>query len=108
MENYIECAQCGFNVNLDKVSQGDVFETDSTAQESGVQQQTIQVVGLYTSKQSLPLPLQGVSANYIGTFAHIEPVVTSMCPFCGSGNARGIGRDSDPFITNTRDYRNAW
>lgn len=108
VERYIECGQCGFNINLDVVSQGDVYETDSTKQESGVQQQQISVIGLYTKVASLPLPLQGLSANYIGTFTHIEPVVTTMCPFCGSGNGKAIGRDSDPFMTNTRDYRNAW
>jgi hypothetical protein len=107
-EHYIECAQCGYIKNLDKAVEGDAMETDSTAQESGVHQQGISVTGLYTKVSSLPQALQSVQANYIGTFSHIEPVVTSGCPFCGSLNSRGIGRDSDPFIANVRDYRNAW
>lgn len=108
VEHYIECAQCGFNKNLDLSTEGPSGETDSAQQESGINQQNISVVGLYTKVSSLPQALQGVSANYIGTFQHIEPVVNSGCPMCGSYNSRGVGRDSDPFETNTRDFRNAW
>ena len=107
VDRRIECAQCGFNLNLDAVAQGDAAETDSTTQESGVSQKSVQVTGLYTSAGSLPLPLQGVSANYVGTFTHTEPVVTAGCPMCGSYNGRGIGRDKDPFF-QSRDFRNAW
>jgi hypothetical protein len=108
IDRRIECAQCGYNKNLDQSTEGPSGETDSTQQESGVSQQVVSVVGLYTKAASLPQALQGVSANYVGTFQHIEPVVNSGCPMCGSYNSRGVGRDSDPFMTNTRDYRNAW
>ena len=107
VDHVIECAQCGMMFDTTKFSHGDVYETDNTAQESGVSQQKISVVGAATKKDQLPYLLQPSYAKYVGTFVHIEPVVTSMCPFCGSGNPKGIGRDHDPFF-QSRDFRNAW
>ena len=107
-EHYIECAQCGFPVNLDRAAQGDAVESDNTSQESGVHQTARAVVGLATAVDQLPQALRSSSARYIGTFNHVEPVVNSGCPNCGSLNSRGVGRNSDPFMTNVRDFRNAW
>lgn len=37
-----------------------------------------------------------------------EPTNPAGCPFCGSLNSKAVGRDSDPFETNTKDFRNLW
>lgn len=106
VENYIECAQCGYVKNLDKQMEGPSTESD-TSDGPGV----VNVATSVTTNNTLvelPQPLKSLSANYIGTFSKTEPKNPEGCPFCGSLNSKAVGRDSDPFMTNTRDFRNLW
>lgn len=106
IENFIECAQCGYNKNLDKQVEGPSTESD-TSDGPGV----VNVGISFTTKNTLaqlPQPLKSLSQDYIGTFSVVEPRNPAGCPFCGSLNSKAVGRDSDPFMTNTKDFRNMW
>lgn len=89
LDNIIECAQCGWNVDLNKRSTGP----------------SMGAIGTPTSKSGTvtpPNPGISVTDNYA------DPVDTnSGCPFCNSMNPRAIGRGSkDPWISNTKNIEN--
>lgn len=85
LDNIIECAQCGWNVNLTNRPTGD----------------SLGAIGnpTFTTKTINP-PAPGVSQS--DTYG--DPVDTnSGCPFCNSMNPKASGRDTDPFTFNTRN-----
>lgn len=89
LDNMIECAQCGFIVNLDKRSTGP----------------SMGAIGSPTAQTGTIVPPKpGISA----TDNYADPVDTnSGCPFCNSMNPRAIGRGSkDPWISNTKNVEN--
>lgn len=79
VDHIVECAQCGFMVNLNKRSIGP----------------SLGAIGNPTaSSATVSPPSPGVS--FTDTFA--DPVDTgSGCPFCNSMNPKGIGRDTSPW-----------
>ena len=87
IDRIIECAQCGWNVDLSKRAQGD----------------SLGAIGNPTIKTSTFTPPRGA----LQTDTYGDPVDTnSGCPFCNSLNPKGNGRDSDPWVTNTRNVEN--
>lgn len=88
LDRMIECAQCGFIVDLSKRSTG--------ASLGAIGDPTI------TTNSGTP-PAPGIL--FTDTFG--DPVDThSGCPLCNSMNPRAKGRDSDPWIYNTRNEQN--
>jgi hypothetical protein len=89
LDNMIECAQCGFIVNLDRRSIGPSMGA-------------IPAAAAKTGTISPPGPGTPTTDNYA------DPVDTnSGCPFCNSMNPKAIGRGSkDPWVSNTKNIEN--
>jgi len=89
LDDYIECAECGWYVNLRVRSTGDSLGAITPS-------------GTQLSKTFTP-PGPGTSQ----TDKYFDVVDTnSGCPFCNSMNPRAVGRDSDPFTFNTKNVEN--
>jgi hypothetical protein len=89
LDNMIECAQCGFMVDLNRRATGP----------------SMGAIGSPTPKSAtVSPPSPGVSS----TDQFADPVDTnSGCPFCNSMNPKAIGRGSkDPWISNTKNIEN--
>lgn len=88
LDNIIECAQCGFMVDLSKRSTGPSL--------GAIPNPT------FVTDQGTP-PKPGIPFSD----THGDPVDTrSGCPFCNSLNSRADGRYSDPWTTNTKNVEN--
>lgn len=89
-ESRIECAQCGWNVDLDRDTQGD-------GESNGIEIREVEY-SVNNTQANLPIHLRDVSSFLVSSVTKKEPFITSGCPFCGSFNSRGVGRDRDPFL----------
>lgn len=90
LDNMIECAQCGFMVDLSKRSTGDSLG----AIPSG---------GATAKSATVSPPAPGVST----TDSYADPVDTnSGCPLCNSMNPKAKGRENDPFSFKNVDISN--
>lgn len=89
-EDRVECAQCGFHVSLRRDTQGD-------GDSNGIEIRDV-TYSVANTQANLPIHLRDVSSFLVSSVAKKEPFVTSGCPFCGSFNSRGVGRDRDPFL----------
>jgi hypothetical protein len=87
LDDIIQCAQCGFMVNLIHRPTGD----------------SLGAIGNPTIKTSTFTPPGG--ASFTDTYG--DPVDTnSGCPFCNSMNPKAKGRETDPFTFNTKNVEN--
>lgn len=75
-ENYIECAQCGYVIDLDKVATGDSLGSVT----SFISKSTI---------VTLPTPSNKPVISYADRYA--DPQRTAGCPLCGTMNPKGAG-----------------
>lgn len=77
LDNIVNCAQCGFPVNLDKRSTGDDFYTLDAS--------------ITTSTETFTPPGPGTSQS--DTFGEPADDPGKGCPLCRSMNPRGINRN---------------
>src|SRR6266403_6309130 len=83
LDAMIQCAQCGFIVDLTKRATGDSLGAIASGSATQV-----------TTSFTPPL-----GASFTDQYA--DPVDTnSGCPFCNSMNPKGKGRSNNPFWTN--------
>lgn len=88
LDNIVQCAQCGFMVNLRTRSTGDSLGAIGAPQ-------------IKTGSGTPPKP--GIA--FTDTYG--DPVDTrSGCPLCNSMNPKAKGRDSDPWTTNSKNVEN--
>lgn len=92
-ERRIECAQCGWPVNLDQHAMGNTGGDGATG---GVQFQDVSH-SFTNTEAKLPIGLRGISTFTASSRTVTEPVVSSGtgCPFCGSTNSAGHLRGDD-------------
>lgn len=101
LDNMIECAQCGFIVDLTKRSTGKSM--------GAIPNPTI-TTGSITDSQignirNPPIPPYRALAAFSDSYG--DPVDSnSGCPFCNSMNPKGLGRDTDPFFANVKNIEN--